>query len=181
MPGYNEGFTDCSTPLSKTTPYSKLPKITLRNLEGWQWQSTSSSGKWISHVFNGDFPNLSQTLQPWFANNGLNRYGPSSFPSNSSESIELPCFRAATGWLFHNTSRTNPLGSPRQISRFSGEILEEGCSFFAYSWKLPAYSWAFSLTVVFGSFFCLQFELFCLQFELFLITVELLCWQWVSV
>ena len=32
-----------------------------------------------------------------------------------------------------------------------------GCSFFAYSWKLPAYSGAFLLTVVHLSFFCLQF------------------------
>ena len=39
-----------------------------------------------------------------------------------------------------------------------------GCGFFAYSWKLPAYSGAFLLTVDNFSFFCLQLELFCLQF-----------------
>ena len=53
-----------------------------------------------------------------------------------------------------------------------------GCSFFAYNWKLPAYSGAFILTVdnfafllTVGAFllttlaFCLQLELFCLQWE----------------
>ena len=29
----------------------------------------------------------------------------------------------------------------------------KGCNFFAYSWKLPAYSLAYLLTVVSGSFF----------------------------
>ena len=35
-----------------------------------------------------------------------------------------------------------------------------GCGFLAYSWKLPAYNRAFSLTVDNFSFFCLQLELF---------------------
>ena len=40
---------------------------------------------------------------------------------------------------------------------------KKGCGFFAYSWKLLAYSGAFLVAVVFGSF-CLQLELFHLQF-----------------
>ena len=47
-------------------------------------------------------------------------------------------------------------------------------AFFVHNWKLPAYSWAFLLTVMFGAFlitiwelFCLQFELFCLQLSFF--------------
>ena len=45
-----------------------------------------------------------------------------------------------------------------------------GCNFFAYCWKLPAYSWAF---------FCLQshFLILCLQFELFHLQLELFCLQ----
>ena len=52
-----------------------------------------------------------------------------------------------------------------------------GCSFFAYSWKLPAYNGAFLLTVVFRScllmvgVFCIQLEFFCLQLEFLLLIV----------
>ena len=53
----------------------------------------------------------------------------------------------------------------------SGQSRINRCSFFAYSWKLPAYielfylqltSLAFLLTI---EAFCLQLELFCLQWE----------------
>ena len=49
--------------------------------------------------------------------------------------------------------------------------LKKGCGFFAYSWKLPAYSGALLLTVDNFSFiaynfaFYLQLELFCLQWQ----------------
>ena len=39
-----------------------------------------------------------------------------------------------------------------------------GCGFFPYSWKLPAYSGAFLLTIDNFSFLYLQLELLCLQF-----------------
>ena len=60
----------------------------------------------------------------------------------------------------------------------AGDVLS-WCSFFAYSWMLPAYSWAFLLTVVFWSFFAYScvWELFCLQFELFNLRFELFCLQ----
>ena len=45
-----------------------------------------------------------------------------------------------------------------------------GCSFFAYSWKLPAYSWAFRF--VFGSLFAYNWSmLVLLVVEAFLLTV----------
>ena len=40
----------------------------------------------------------------------------------------------------------------------------KGCGFFAYSWKLPAYSGAFLLTVDNFSFFTYNWSFFCLQF-----------------
>ena len=52
-------------------------------------------------------------------------------------------------------------------------------AFLAYSWKLPAYSGAFLLTVDSLSF-SLQLELFCLQFRLFSLQLELFCLQWES-
>ena len=49
-------------------------------------------------------------------------------------------------------------------------FVPKGCSLFAHNWKLPAYSLASSLTVVFSSLlmltagaFCLQSKLCCLQ------------------
>ena len=54
-----------------------------------------------------------------------------------------------------------------------------GCSFFAYSWKLPAHSGAFLLTV--GNFSSLlTVGAFLLTILAFLLTVELLCLQWES-
>ena len=53
----------------------------------------------------------------------------------------------------------------------------KGCSFSAYSWKLPAYSRASLLTVVFGSFL-LQMVPFCLQLEPVYLQSKLSCLQW---
>ena len=47
------------------------------------------------------------------------------------------------------------------------ETLLYGCSFFAYSWKLPAYSGAFLLTIDNSSFFTCSWSFFHLQFEFF--------------
>ena len=58
--------------------------------------------------------------------------------------------------------------------------LQYGCSFFAYNWKLPAYSGAFLLTVDNFSFFYLLFELFGLQFQLPYLQLEFFCLQWES-
>ena len=43
---------------------------------------------------------------------------------------------------------------------------------FAYSWKLPAYSRAFLLRVVFGSFFSLTARAFSLKVGALLLTIE---------
>ena len=43
---------------------------------------------------------------------------------------------------------------------------------FVYNWKLPAYSWASLLRIVFGSFFAYNQSFFQLQLELFLLTIE---------
>ena len=48
-----------------------------------------------------------------------------------------------------------------------------GCGFFAYSWKLPAYSGAFLLTVDNFSFFTYSFSVFAYRLELF-------CLRWES-
>ena len=53
-------------------------------------------------------------------------------------------------------------------------------AFFVYNWKLPAYSRAFLLTVVLGSFFAYN-RAFLLTVRAFLLTIELLCLQWESV
>ena len=45
-------------------------------------------------------------------------------------------------------------------------------SFFAYSWKLPAYSGAFLLTVVLGSFFAYSWSFFTLTISAFALTQE---------
>ena len=54
-----------------------------------------------------------------------------------------------------------------------------GCNLFAFNWKLPAYSGAFLLTIVFGSFFIYRgsfpaynFLAFFLMIEAFLLTME---------
>ena len=51
--------------------------------------------------------------------------------------------------------------------------------FFAYNWKLPAYSGAFLLTVVFGGFL-LTARAFLLTIGDLLLRVELSCLQWES-
>ena len=48
----------------------------------------------------------------------------------------------------------------------------KGGNLFACNWKVPACSGASLLTVVFGSFLCLQLELFFLQLKLLYLTVE---------
>ena len=42
-----------------------------------------------------------------------------------------------------------------------------GCSFFAYNWKLPAYSGAFLLTIDNFSFFAYNFSFFAYSFSFF--------------
>ena len=49
-------------------------------------------------------------------------------------------------------------------------LVSNGCSFFAYSWKLPGYNGAFPLTIVFGSFL-LTAGAFLLTAAAFLLTV----------
>ena len=45
--------------------------------------------------------------------------------------------------------------------------MPSGCSFFAYSWKLPAYSGAFLLTVDSFSFFAYSFSFFAYSLSFF--------------
>ena len=52
-----------------------------------------------------------------------------------------------------------------------GKWVRKGYSFSAYSWKLPAYSGAFLLTIVFGSFFAYSFSFFTYNF-VFLLAVD---------
>ena len=54
-----------------------------------------------------------------------------------------------------------------------------GCSFFAYSWKLPAYSGAFLLTVDNLSFL-LTIGAFLLTALAFVLTIGAFCLQWES-
>ena len=51
------------------------------------------------------------------------------------------------------------------FSTFSGTFLRTGCGFFAYSWKLPAYSGAFLLTVDTFSFFTYSWSFFAYSFS----------------
>ena len=62
-----------------------------------------------------------------------------------------------------------PLARDQCINNSPGFFF--GCGFFAYSWKLPAYSGAFLLTVDNFSFFDLQLELCLLTVLAFLLTV----------
>ena len=66
--------------------------------------------------------------------------------------------------MFAQIFCTDFLGCPKPLAgnpKFHREDpLKNGCSFFAYSWKLPAYSRVFLLTVDNFSFFYLQLELF---------------------
>ena len=61
-----------------------------------------------------------------------------------------------------------------------------GCNYFAYSWKFPAYSGVFLVTVVFGSFlltiavFDLQLELFACSGKVLLISTSTDCKQRIS-
>ena len=52
------------------------------------------------------------------------------------------------------------------LHRFSGST-KHGCSFFAYSWKLPAYSGAFLLTVHNFCFFAYSWSFFTYSFSFF--------------
>ena len=67
----------------------------------------------------------------------------------------------------------NPQPATEVYRALQARSVPDGCSFLAYSWKLPACSGAFLLTVMFGSFlltvgaFYFQLELFGLQLELF--------------
>ena len=45
--------------------------------------------------------------------------------------------------------------------------LFNGCSFFAYSWKLPAYSGDFLLMVVLGAFFAYNWSMFAYSWSFF--------------
>ena len=64
--------------------------------------------------------------------------------------------------ILHNVFR-EPFGSWTSAPKIVDVHPEKGCSFFAYSWKLPAYSGAFLLTNDNFSF-CWQLEPCCLQF-----------------
>ena len=49
----------------------------------------------------------------------------------------------------------------------SGRGESKGCNFFAYSWKLPAYSGAFLLTIDNSAFFTYNWSLFAYSFSFF--------------
>ena len=55
-----------------------------------------------------------------------------------------------------------------------------GCGFFAYSWKLPAYSGAFLLTVDHFSIFTYNWSFFAYNFSFFAYNWSLFCLQWKS-
>ena len=57
--------------------------------------------------------------------------------------------------------------SQKQFLRSFLGLVFFGCSFFAYSWKLPAYSWSVLLTIDNLSFFRFQLELFAYSFSFF--------------
>ena len=55
-----------------------------------------------------------------------------------------------------------------------------GCNFFAYNWKLPAYSGAFYLQLTLLAFLLTTGAFFHSQFEIFYLELELFCLQWES-
>ena len=77
---------------------------------------------------------------------------------------------SGVNWILLKNVGTCHNGSTKMLWLFGGlspspRLLLLGC-FFAYSWKLPAYSWAFLITVVFGSF-SLTVELFTYSLSFF--------------
>ena len=54
----------------------------------------------------------------------------------------------------------------------------QGCGFFAYSWKLPAYSGAFLLTIDNFSFFAYNWSFFTYNLNFFNLQLELFSLQW---
>ena len=74
--------------------------------------------------------------------------------------------RSRTEWEGHSRSSESVLGYSRNSSR-SSETYYNGCSFFAYSWKLPTYSGAFLLTVDNFSFFAYNFSFSTCSFSFF--------------
>ena len=70
------------------------------------------------------------------------------------------------------------LGQAEGHQTNSHDSNSEGMQLFAYNWKLPAYSGASFLTVVFGNLFWLQWELSYLQLELSYLQLKPFCLQW---
>ena len=77
--------------------------------------------------------------------------------------------RLGTPFLLRSAARRGPLRAGHGMSS-SAEDISNGCGFVAYSWKLPAYSGAFLLTVDKFSFL-LTVGVFLLTALAFLFTV----------
>ena len=90
------------------------------------------------------------------------------FLSKGGGDVPTTFFDGRHGCYRHNATRSQAHNEEckRQntVTASNSESNFIGCSFFAYSWKLPAYSGAFLLTIDNFSFSAYSWSFFCLQF-----------------